>query len=68
MIDMTPPINDPHRPTIGIEEAAEILRCGYTVVQKLIATGELPALFPKRNAGWRAADEGTISLLGAIFP
>jgi excisionase family DNA binding protein len=35
---------NPISPTIGIEEAAEILRCGVGVVRKIIATGELPAL------------------------
>jgi excisionase family DNA binding protein len=36
--------NNPTSPTIGVEEAAEILRCGLPAVQKLIDTGELPAL------------------------
>ena len=36
--------NDPNSPTIGIDEAAEILRYGVEVVRKVIANGELPAL------------------------
>jgi excisionase family DNA binding protein len=39
-----PENTDRNSPTIGIEEAAEILRCGLPAVQKLIETGELPAL------------------------
>jgi excisionase family DNA binding protein len=35
---------DPTSPAIGIEEAAEIMRCGVEVVRKVIARGELPAL------------------------
>lgn len=35
---------NPTSPTIGVDEAAEILRCGVEVVRKIIANGELPAL------------------------
>jgi len=41
---MKPQTTNPTSPTIGIEEAAEILRCGYTVVQREIESGNLPAL------------------------
>ncbi|PMQ04224.1 hypothetical protein DyAD56_16165 [Dyella sp. AD56] len=41
---MKPHTTNPTSPTIGIEEAAEILRCGVAVVREIIDTGELPAL------------------------
>lgn len=41
---MRPQRANPTSPTIGIEEAAALLRCGVRTVRTLIATGELPAL------------------------
>lgn len=41
---MRPDIESPNSPTIGIDEAATILRCGVRAVQELVESGELPAL------------------------
>lgn len=41
---MKPHTTTPNNPTVGIDEAAEILRCGVEAVHKVIDTGELPAL------------------------
>lgn len=41
---MIPTTEDPNGPTIGIEQAAQLLRCGVRAVQDLVETGELPAL------------------------
>lgn len=41
---MKPQTTNPTSQTIGVDEAAEILHCGARAAQKLINTGELPAL------------------------
>lgn len=41
---MRPDVMDPNSPTIGVDEAAQILRCGVRSVQDLVETGDLPAL------------------------
>lgn len=41
---MKPQTTNPASPTIGVEEAAEILRYGVRVLQNLIDKGKLPAL------------------------
>lgn len=41
---MTPGLAEPSSPTIGIEEAAQILRCGMATVHQLVDAGDLPAL------------------------
>ena len=46
---MKPKTNYPTNPTIGIEEAAEILRCGYDTVRTAIECGDLPALQMKKR-------------------
>jgi excisionase family DNA binding protein len=40
---MKPQTTNPTSPTIGVDEAAEILHCSVEVVRKIIANGELPA-------------------------
>lgn len=41
---MKPDVRDPNSPTISVDEAADLLRCGVRSVQELVDTGELPAL------------------------
>lgn len=41
---MKPQTTNPNSPTIGIEEAAEILRCGCVTMRTAIDCGDLPAL------------------------
>ena len=41
---MKPQTTNPTSPNIGVEEAAEILRCGIPTLRKLIDTGDPPAL------------------------